>query len=295
MVFYLIGLGLGDEQDITLRGLETVRWCARVYLEAYTSVLPVDVARLERQYGQRVMLADREMVEDGADDLLHGADTSDVALLVVGDVFWATTHQDLWLRARRRGIECAVVHNAGIMNAVGVCGLQMYRFGETISLVWFTERWRPTSWYPRLAANRQRGLHTLCLLDIRVKEPTEESLARGKPVYEAPRFMSVAEAAQQLLQVAAWRRERRNGQANPTNDAEAPEPYCACAEAYTAQTLGIGLARAGQATQQILVGTLEQLARAELGPPLHALIIPGELHALEAEFVATLPQVSGRQ
>ena len=43
-------------------------------------------------------------------------------------------------------------------------------------------------------------MHTLALLDIKVKEPTEESLARGKPVYMEPRFMSVSVAAQQLLE-----------------------------------------------------------------------------------------------
>lgn len=40
-MLYLIGLGLGDAQDITVKGLEAVRRCRRVYLEAYTSVLPV--------------------------------------------------------------------------------------------------------------------------------------------------------------------------------------------------------------------------------------------------------------
>lgn len=38
-MLYLIGLGLYDERDITLRGLDAVRGCARVYLEAYTSIL----------------------------------------------------------------------------------------------------------------------------------------------------------------------------------------------------------------------------------------------------------------
>jgi len=42
----------------------------------------------------------------------------------------ATTHTDLELRARQAGIPVRVVHNASIMNAVGVCGLQLYRFGE---------------------------------------------------------------------------------------------------------------------------------------------------------------------
>ena len=31
-----------------------------------------------------------------------------------------------------------VIHNASIMNAIGACGLQLYRFGEAISIVFFT-------------------------------------------------------------------------------------------------------------------------------------------------------------
>lgn len=41
-MLYLVGLGLGDETDITLKGLEVVKKSARVYLEAYTSILLVD-------------------------------------------------------------------------------------------------------------------------------------------------------------------------------------------------------------------------------------------------------------
>lgn len=40
-MLYLVGLGLGDAKDITVKGLEVVRRCRRVYLEAYTSVLTV--------------------------------------------------------------------------------------------------------------------------------------------------------------------------------------------------------------------------------------------------------------
>lgn len=40
-MLYLIGLGLGDAKDITVKGLEVVRKCSRVYLEAYTSILTV--------------------------------------------------------------------------------------------------------------------------------------------------------------------------------------------------------------------------------------------------------------
>lgn len=38
-------------------------------------------------------------------------------------------------------------------------------------------------------------------LDIRVKEPTTESLMKKKREFEPPRFMSVAEAATQLMQI----------------------------------------------------------------------------------------------
>jgi len=45
-MFYLVGLGLCDEKDITVRGLEVVKRSSRVYLEAYTSILMVQKERL---------------------------------------------------------------------------------------------------------------------------------------------------------------------------------------------------------------------------------------------------------
>jgi len=39
MVLYIIGLGLGNEKDITLKGLEAIKSCQKLYLEYYTSIL----------------------------------------------------------------------------------------------------------------------------------------------------------------------------------------------------------------------------------------------------------------
>jgi diphthine synthase len=47
-MFYFIGLGLADEKDITVKGLEIVQRAERVYLEAYTAILLVDKERLVR-------------------------------------------------------------------------------------------------------------------------------------------------------------------------------------------------------------------------------------------------------
>ncbi len=40
-MLYLVGLGLGDVKDITVRGLEIVKKAHEVYLESYTSILTV--------------------------------------------------------------------------------------------------------------------------------------------------------------------------------------------------------------------------------------------------------------
>lgn len=45
-MFYLIGLGLGDPKDITVKGLEIIKACERVYLESYTSILTCGKAAL---------------------------------------------------------------------------------------------------------------------------------------------------------------------------------------------------------------------------------------------------------
>jgi len=79
----------------------------------------------EKFYGRSLIIADRDLIEQGADEILQDAHSKDVALLVVGDPFGGTTHTDLVLRARGANINCKIIHNASIMNAVGCCGLQV--------------------------------------------------------------------------------------------------------------------------------------------------------------------------
>uniref|UniRef100_A0A8D8S4T6 diphthine methyl ester synthase n=1 Tax=Cacopsylla melanoneura TaxID=428564 RepID=A0A8D8S4T6_9HEMI len=202
-MFYIIGLGLGDVKDITVKGLEIVKNCSRVYLEAYTSILIDDILdNMKLFYGKDIIIADREMVESASDSILSNADVEDIALLVVGDPFGATTHTDLVLRAHQSNIPTKVIHNASILNAAGCCGLQLYNFGETVSIPFWTESWKPDSFYDKIIENKTRGLHTLCLLDIQVKEPTLESLTKKVRQYQPPRFMSVSQAAQQLLDIS---------------------------------------------------------------------------------------------
>ncbi|KAI9811089.1 MAG: diphthine synthase [Pycnora praestabilis] len=263
-MLYLVGLGLADETDITVKGLEIVKKAERVYLEAYTSILVVDKEKLEAYYGRDVILADREMVESSSDDILAAADQKNIAFLVVGDPFGATTHTDLVLRARELHIPTQTIPNASIMSAIGATGLQLYNFGQTVSMVFFTESWKPSSFYDRIAENRHIGLHTLILLDIKVKEQSLENLARGRKVFEPPRYMTVGQCAAQMLETEEQRKEG----------------------VYGPESLAIGVARIGAADQKIVVGTLEQLKDANLGRPLHSLVlIGGRAHDLERDFV----------
>ncbi|ORZ33567.1 tetrapyrrole methylase [Catenaria anguillulae PL171] len=252
-MLYVIGLGLGDERDITLRGLDAIKSCTRIHLEAYTSILPgIDIDRLEALYGQKIQLAHRETVESESDSILLNADKENVAFLVVGDPFGATTHTDLILRAKEQGIPVEVIHNASIMNAIGCCGM-----------VFFHENWRPDSWYDKILKNRELGLHTLCLLDIKVREQSWENMARGRLVYEPPRYMTVNQAVEQMLEIEEKRKEA----------------------AYTPTTIAIGVARVGTKHQIIKAGTMEELLTADFGEPLHSLIIPAKMHELERDYV----------
>ncbi|XP_055322641.1 diphthine methyl ester synthase [Sitodiplosis mosellana] len=275
-MFYIIGLGLGDPKDVTVKGLEIIKKCERVYLESYTSILTCGQAALEEFYGRPLIIADRELVESGADEILRDAANVDVALLVVGDPFGATTHTDFIIRAQEKNIKFHVVHNASIMNAVGCCGLQLYSFGETISIPYWSDTWQPDSFYDKIKVNVANNFHTLCLLDIRVKEPTLESLTRKKREYQPPRFMSVSEASQQLLEIL----KKRRAEGIPNADL-----------AYTENSLFVGLARVGHDTQAIKACSLQKMAETDLGAPLHSLILPAKkLHPLEIEYLQQFSQ-----
>ncbi|XP_057289673.1 diphthine methyl ester synthase-like isoform X1 [Hydractinia symbiolongicarpus] len=266
-MLYLVGLGLGDSKDITVKGLEIVKKAHKVFLEAYTSILKGGKEELETFYGREVVLADRTLVEEEADEILSQAKENDVVFLVVGDPFGATTHTDLIIRARKKEIQYKVVHNASIMNAVGCCGLQLYNFGETVSIVMWSENWKPDSFYGKIIENKKRGLHTLCLLDIKVKEQTIENMIRGRKIYEPPCYLTAQDAMQQLLYVSD-RRHAENKECTISEDCYA-----------------VILARVGWDDQKIVTGKISTLLNADVGPPIHSLVIPGEMHFLENDML----------
>lgn len=130
-----------------------------------------------------------------------------------------------------------------------------------------------------------------------MKEKSLEALLHDKDIYDPPRFMECPEAGYQLLETG--RRIRRRVAENDDSDPEElrePEP-----EAYLdPNCLVVCLARVGTPTQTIVVTTLEILEKSTpseigdlpefseaLGGPMHCMIIPGELHLMEKEFLTS--------
>lgn len=251
-MLYIIGLGLCDEKDLTLKGLEAVKKCEKIYLESYTSRLQCGISSLERLYGKKIIPADRELVEKKAEStILADAEKKDTAFLVVGDAAGATTHIDLILRAREKNIPVKIINNASIINAVGNTGLELYKFGKTTSIVFPEKNFSPESCYDTITQNKSINAHTLCLLDIKTGA--------------SERFMTVNEAVKILLDIESKRKEK----------------------IITKETFVVGCARIGCDDQLIKYGKAKELVNFDFGKPLHCLIIPAELHFKEEEMLKT--------
>ncbi len=167
MSFLLVGLGPRPPGSIQLEALEALKGADLVYLETYTN-LGYSIKSFSEFLGRPVIPAPRTTVE--SDTLLAQASLQTVALCVIGDIFTATTHSTIYLECMERNIPYRLFPNAGIMNTIALAGLELYQYGETVSVPYPLESFVPTRYIDKIQANHERGLHTLCLLDIKADE-----------------------------------------------------------------------------------------------------------------------------
>ncbi len=251
-----VGLGLYDERDVSLRGMEKIREADAVFVELYTSLMPgFSFHKLEELVGKRVNVVSRRALEEEEGQLiLREAEAGKVALLVPGDPLIATTHLDLRIRAKRRGIRTRVIHGASIVSAViGLSGLQNYKYGRSVTIPFSEERFISEVPYRVIKENRKMGLHTLCFLDIKAEEE---------------RYMMVSDGLEALLTMEKQKRE----------------------QVITQDTLVIGVARAGSREPTVKAGYVEEVIKHNFGAPPHTLVFPGKLHFMEAEALIILAE-----
>ncbi len=165
-MLWIIGLGVGDEKDISVRGVEACRKADAVFAEFYTARWAGDSGKLEKMIGKKVSVLQRKDLEEDSGKLVKEAARKDIALLVPGDPLSATTHINLLMEARERKVPFMIVHSSSILTAVAETGLILYNFGRAATIVRPTERYAPDSFYVTGAQNRKQGMHTLFLLDI---------------------------------------------------------------------------------------------------------------------------------
>ncbi|MFH5798339.1 diphthine synthase [Haladaptatus sp. CMAA 1911] len=251
-----IGLGLYDERSITVEGREAVADADGVFAEFYTSkLIGADVTDLEAFHDTAIEVRDRAGVEQDPEDILAAAESGHAAFLTAGDTMISTTHVDLRLRAEDRGIDTRVIHAPTAESAAsGLTGLQNYRFGKATTLPFEYAHGAdglPASVTDVLDDNRERGLHTLVYLDIKV----------------------------------GW---------NPRNGEETEDEYMTASHAAELladgydDVLAVVVARAGSPDPLVHADRLSELAAGDFGDPLHLLVVPGDLHHIEADALGSL-------
>ena len=242
---WFVGLGLDDERGLSRRALDVLRRC-ELYAEEYTAVAaPGTLERLGAELGRPIRRLGRAELEEETALLAALGRSEEVALVVVGDPFAATTHVALRLAAERAGHAWRYLPNASILvAAAGYLGLSPYRFGRTVSLPFPAPGFEPRSPLEQVAANRDRDLHTLLLLDLAPDEG---------------RFLDAREA------LAILRRR------DPEARLLAEEDRLAVA------------ARVGRDDAAGYVGALCELREADFGAPPHAIVVPARRLHFEEE------------
>lgn len=194
MVLVIAGVGL--DYDLTTMALKRVKGCELVFLEAYTNpVPPSGVNYLRKIIKKEVKLLSRKDVEQDP-KFLKLAKSRDVAFLVPGDPFIATTHVDLFLRAKELKLDIVVFHASSVLTGVCESGLSAYRFGEVVSVPRpdLVQGYDPKDYFKTIARNKKAGLHTLLLLDINLRIPEAlELLLRDRTLFtEKTKLVAVA-------------------------------------------------------------------------------------------------------
>lgn len=155
-------------EHLTIETLNAVKKCEEVFIEKYTSDFPNgSIEEIEALIGKSLRELDRTAVEEEFAKKLAEAREKNIALLVIGNPLFATTHVQLLLDAEKIGVEWKVIPGISVQSYVGKTGLNAYKFGKVVSIVMPSQNYKPESFYDSIVSNLDAGLHSLCLLDIK--------------------------------------------------------------------------------------------------------------------------------
>jgi diphthine synthase len=246
----LVGLGLYDEKDMSIKAYDNIIEGDYIFIEFYTSrLMGTSIEKLEKLTGKKIRMLNRKDVENER-ILLDLAKTNKVLLLSAGDPLIATTHIALRLQASEENIPVEIIHGTSIQCAVpGLLGLQSYKFGRTVTMPYPENEIYSKSVYDFIKNNLDSGLHTLVLLDIK-----------------QDRFMTANEALKILLKMEEIFKEK----------------------VIEKNTIVAVVSQAGSANPTLTSGNIEKLLDKDFGPALHTMVIVGKMHFMEEEALKKL-------
>lgn len=168
MVLILVGLGIyGDENRDRI--IKLIKECDVVYLESYTSPI-MNYPEFLEAAGDKLRTVSRRDLEEYSDNIVREAVNRRVVVITPGNPLIATTHVQLIIEARRLGVDVEVIHGtSAICAAIAESGLQIYKLGG-VATIMRKEKSPSNRAYLVVRDNLQRGLHTLLLLEYDVSE-----------------------------------------------------------------------------------------------------------------------------
>ena len=180
--------------DLSTKSMSEISRADYVLAETYT--LPLDkeyLLQIERESGKKITMLKRSEMEEDSKNLISKAIQKNVVVLVPGDPLVATTHHFLPRAALKMGVECKIYHAPSIFTiAIGESRLDIYKFGPTTTIPFWSEKYKPTSFANVIDGNSKNRQHTLVLLDVDPK--TNKTMSAS----DAINYMKAAYSARSL-------------------------------------------------------------------------------------------------
>ncbi|MCR4335032.1 MAG: diphthine synthase [archaeon] len=249
-MLYLIGIGL-KPKHLTSEALEVLKECEKTYLEVYTSQYSEGTKEeLEALIGKALTELSRKEVEEEFQPIMEEAKSKNIALCIYGNPMNATTHLQIILDAQKIGVKTKLIPGLSIFEFVGFAGLERYKFGRTTSIVFYEPDYEPESFYDTILENKENGLHTLCLLDIKKDQNI---------------MMNIGHALSLLEGIEVKREEN-----------------------ILSESIFVGLAGVSGKKQQIKAGSIQELKKFNFSQYPQSVIVCGKLNEKEIEGLKTL-------
>lgn len=247
----LVFIGIGYSfKHLTMEALDYLKKADKVIVDTYTSLYEDDLKGLREYTSAEIVFASRNDLEgESMDIIISEAFRKNIVIAIPGDPFIATTHDSLRLEAVKKGLDVRVVNSVSIITLIhSRLGLQTYRFGKTVTLV-FPDYFKPYSTIETIYENLKRRLHTIVLLDLRV---------------ESGRMMTIPEAVKILLDLDRELEDRLE------------------------KTIALGVARLSWRDEFVKADVLARLASYTYPPPPHTIVVVSDPQPVELESLISM-------